>query len=376
MPPEERDIRRKTAELVNQWVRPTAISDDRDCRFPQEAFHTIAKEGLVAVAVPQAYGGLGLSSQCYYAVLEELARGSVALSITAGVTNLTEGALINFGTESQKKAFLPRLTRGEWLGAFSLSEPQSGSDAASLTLSAKKTNGGYLLNGTKVWCSNAGIADLYLVMGRTGSERYRGISSFLVPKDTQGFRVGKLEKKLGLRASTLAELIFENAFVPESNRLADEGQGFIVALSQLDSGRIAIGAAGVAVAVEALERAWRFAAQQKLLGNTASEWGKEALTDYFALAQGIRNLISQAARMRDRKEVVTVIASQIKLLASDLAVRTASEAIAFMGPEGAAEEFEVERLLRDAKALQIVEGTNQIQREILKREMDQMMNGR
>ena len=334
----------------------------------------MARLGLTSLLVPKKYGGSEVSARCYYACLEELSCASPAMTIVAGVTNLMQGALVQFGNEAQQRDYLPRLVTGEWLGAFSLSEPNSGSDAASLKLAARQAPGGYLLNGTKMWCSNAGHADFYLVMGRTAPHKTRGITAFLVPKSTPGFRVGKMEKKLGLRASSLAELIFEDCFIPESQRLAAEGQGLEVALSQLDAGRVTIGAAGVGIATEALERVWRFRTkQEKNGGESFGEGTQQMLAEHLAYIQAARALVRDAATLKDQGERITVIAAQVKLLGSDLAVRVAQDAVHFMGEAGYLRENDVERMLRDAKALQIVEGTNQIQRMLLAREIKDMM---
>jgi alkylation response protein AidB-like acyl-CoA dehydrogenase len=256
------------------------------------------------------------------------------------------------------------------LGAFSLSEPQSGSDAAGLRLAAKRTSDGYRLTGTKVWCSNAGFADLYLVIARTGEHRTKGISSFLVPKDAPGFRIGKLEKKLGLRASTLAELIFEDCFIPEGQRLGAEGEGFSVALSQLDGGRIAIGTAGVGASIDALERAWKY------LQTRPQQFGEgvqQIFAEHFAGILAVKSMIQQISTRKDRGENISALGAAIKLMGSDLAVRVAGDAVQYMGEAGVCREYEVERVLRDAKALQIVEGTNQIQRLVLSREIAAML---
>lgn len=210
---------------------------------------------------------------------------------------------------------------------------------------------------------------MYLVICRTGEDRYKGITALLVPKDTPGFRVGKLEKKLGLRASTLAELIFEDVFVPEANRIGEEGQGFEVALSQLDSGRISIGAVSLAAIIESVSIAWKYL---KAHPTPMSDAALRMLAQHFAQAQAIYSLMLQAAALRDKGEKFTLFAAQIKLLASELAMRTTSDAVHFMGIDGTRPENHVERLFRDAKALTIVEGTTQVQQLVLARELDGM----
>lgn len=356
--------------FVNQRVRPSVVDDDRTSRFRRDLFDEVGRMRLQSLTHPKAYGGLGLSSRLYYPTLLEIARGSMSFSVAVSVTNLVQGALAQFGSPKQKDTVYRNLVEGRWLGAFSLSEPQSGSDAAALQLKAKKVSGGYLLNGTKCWCSNAGHADVYLVMCRTGEHRTKGISSVVVPKDTQGFRVGKMEKKLGLHGSTLAELIFEDCFIPEDQRVGDEGQGFEVALSQLDAGRISIGAVGLAASIEAIEHAWRWGRNHP---ETFSEASQQLMAERFAEAQAIYALMSEVASQKDAGQPITAMAAQVKLLGSELAMRTASEAVEVMGLDGAKPENHVERIFRDAKALQIVEGTSQIQRLVLVRELDSIV---
>lgn len=351
---EIRQIAQKHSEVLKQ----AAFHDDEKSFFNKDFFKAICKDKLNSISLPIEYGGLGLPSQYFYAVIEELAKASPAMAIVVGVTNLIQGAISQFGTSEHKKEYLTKLISGEWLGAFSLSESSSGSDAASLKLSAKKESGGYLLNGTKLWCSNAGYADFYLVMARTGEAGSKGISSFLVKKDQPGFKVGKQEKKLGLRASSLAELIFENCFIDEKMRLAEEGQGFVVALSQLDAGRISIGTCGLGIAIFVLE---------KLSSMGLPEGDLEELSTYYARAQSIRSMILHASDYRDRKEPITALASMIKLLGSDLAMEITSFALTILGIAGQDKTLGIERLFRDSKALQIVEGTNQIQKKVLSR---------
>jgi len=237
-----------------------------------------------------------------------------------------------------------------------------------LRLRVTPVDGGYRLTGTKVWCSSAGEADAYLVMGRTGEHRTRGITAFAIPATTKGFRVGKREQKLGLCASPLAELVFEDAFVPATQRLGAEGDGLAVALSQLDPGRVTIGVVGLAVAVESITLATRLLnARAARTGEAVEEFAWALLGQRLAEAAAVRTLVAEAARARDEKRSLTMVASATKLLGSDLAMRTADDCLTLCGPEGVARSVGLERLFRDAKALQIVEGTNQIQRMVLGR---------
>lgn len=364
---DEAEIRARAYEVAAEALRPQAFDDDRLCRFRREAYQALGAAGLTSVSVPKEYGGRGLSYRCYYGVIEEIARASAATAVSVGVTNLVQGALINYGTEVQKKKYLPGLASGTLIAAFSLSESGSGSDAAALKCAAVKKDDKYLITGTKMWCSTAGQADLYLLMARTGTARTKGITSFLIEPSYPGFRVGKQEKKMGLKASPLAELVFENCEVPESQRIGKEGEGFKVALSQLDAGRISIGAVGTGLATESLE-----IAIQSGVGPDALEY----LADRYAGLQALRLMVREAAERRDRKESLTALASMCKLMGSDLAMQTTSDVITLLGLQAATPHFAVERMFRDAKALQIVEGTNQIQRSLLARAMAEPLNAK
>jgi len=369
---DESASRKKAESLYRQHILPTALSDDRKELFRRDVFQKFGLEGLIALSVPKEYGGGGASYRCHYGVIEEMARGPIAFSVSVAVTNLVMGGLLAFGNEKQKENYLPKLTSGEWLGAFSLSEPQSGSDAAGLNLKATKVQSGYRLTGTKCWCSSGGDADLYLVMTRTGEHKTKDITAFLVTKNTPGFRIGKKEKKLGLKASALTELIFEDCFISEEHRLGKEGDGFAVALSQLDAGRIGIGACGTGIATAAIERM-----QKELNGDFGKHCQfKDAVaqkfSEYYARLQAVKMLITTASELKDQAQDIKILASQIKLLGSDLAMEVSHDLVHFLGERGAQEEEEVERFFRDAKALQIVEGTNQIQKLVLAREMEKM----
>jgi len=371
--PDEKAIRDRALDLYHKLILPNALVDDRTEHFSRDSFNQFGQLGLISQSIPKAYGGAGASHRCHYAVIEELARGPIAFSVSIAVTNLVMGGILAFGNENQKKTYLPKLTSGEWLGAFSLSEPQSGSDASGLMLKATKVPKGYSLTGNKCWCSSGGDADFYLVMGRTGEHKTKGISAFLVTKNTKGFRIGKKEKKLGLKASALTELIFEDCFIPEGQLLGKEGDGFGVALSQLDAGRIGIGACGTGIAIAVIERM-----QQELNGDFGRNCAfKEAISqkfsEYYARLQAIKLLITTASTLKDSQQDIKVLASQIKLLGSELAMETSQDLVHFLGERGFREEEEVERFFRDAKALQIVEGTNQIQRLVLAREMEKMV---
>ncbi|MBI4405322.1 MAG: acyl-CoA dehydrogenase family protein [Deltaproteobacteria bacterium] len=370
--PQELAIRKRVRLVADQCLRPYVISDDENAFFRREAFNTLASQGLSSISLAKEYGGQGLSYRCYFASIEEMARVSLSMAVTVGVTNLVQGALVAFGNEKQKQTFLFPLAKGEYLGAFSLSEPHSGSDAAALKCQATCVEGGYLLNGIKQWCTSAGVADLYLVMARTGAHPIKGVSSFLVPKQSKGFRVGKQEDKMGLRASPLAELIFENCFVPGQNLLGEQGKGLTVAFAQLETGRLGVAAASIGIALSALERVWKLYKAGKIESDLL-EGIRLGVASHYASLQAVRALLGSAAELKDAKKPTVMLASSAKLLASELAMQITSDVVSWMGCYGLLKEFEVERLMRDAKCLQIVEGTSQIQQLVLAREMEGLL---
>lgn len=347
--PEEKKWRELAREMSLKLIAPSIEHDDMNSRYPKEIFQAFGQKGLV---------GGEKQFRSYYASIDEIAQFSVSFAVVIGVSNITIGGLKKYANEAQKAKYLPPLLKGEWLGAFSLSEPGSGSDAASLQLQATKTKGGYLLNGTKCWCSNAGNADLYLVIARTGPDKTKGITSFLVHKDTPGFRIGKQEKKMGLKSSSLAELIFENCFIAEEDRLADEGKGFEVALSQLEGGRIGIASCGLGAATRALQ-----------IITDCRVKTSDRMAEFYARLLAVKSLMSSATDLKDQGISEPVVASSLKLLATDLAMEVSSYALEFIPLEDTKQRIELERIFRDSKALQIVEGTNQIQKIIIARDM-------
>lgn len=361
----------KRAQSLNaQLISPTVNEDDKNKVFRKSTFLSLKQEGLTSLLVPKSWGGQEEVSSTYYSVLRELGKVSASYSITVGIHQMIQSALLTFGSEDQKTRFLPGLVSGDLLGAFSLSESHSGSDAASLKTTAKKTSQGYIIDGTKLWCSNGADADLFLVMVRTGQEGSKGISAFLIPRQLEGFSIGKREVKLGLNQSSLTELIFERCLVPPSLLLGHEGEGFKIALSQLDSGRLGIAATGLGLAQASMEFVFQSRDEQGDLlisEGTQTEWAS-----YFAQLQATLALIDLVAELRDQGEVITPLASQCKLLATDLAMQMTSQAVTDLGWNGVLCSKGVERLMRDAKALQIVEGTNQIQKLVISRELDRI----
>jgi len=357
-------------DLTNRLIRPTAVEDDRSETFRRDIFSALKKAGLTSLLIPKEWGGQNAGAATHYAVLSELSRASASYSITVGVHQMIQAAVLEYGNDEQKQRFLPGLITGDLLGAFSLSEPGSGSDAASLVTSAKRTASGFEITGTKTWCSNGSDADLFLVMARTGVPGPKGISAFLISRDTPGFTIGKKEKKLGLKTSSLTELVFDHCCVSQSSLLGAEGAGFSVALSQLDAGRIGIASTAVGLAQETLETVWAQGARKTF---EFSEGQQAEWAHFFATLQSVVALLFLTASRKDQGLKVTSLASQCKLLASDLAMKMTSSAIDTLGFLGLDPNLGLERMMRDAKALQIVEGTNQIQKLVLSRELDKMV---
>ena len=354
-------------ELAQGVVQPLAAEVDRDHRFPKEAVKAAAEAGLLGVLIPREYGGAGLDALAFALCIEELAQACASSAVIVDVhTSVGSEPILLFGTDEQKRRWLPRLAAGELLGAFALTEPASGSDAASLKMSARRNRGGYVLNGTKVFITNIGCAGLYVVFARTGEDKTSGISAFLVPADTEGVRVGQLFKKMGLNGSPTGELVLEDVEVPSENRLGAEGQGFTVAMRALDSGRIGISGQALGIAQAALDES------RSLLAGRGREQGQGddfLLADMATRLESARLLAYHAAWLCSAGRPFTRQASMAKLHCTDTAMQLAIDALQVAGEEGTMSGSTLERHFRDAKALQIYEGSNQVQRIVIAREM-------
>jgi butyryl-CoA dehydrogenase len=366
---EERLLRDTAREFALREVAPTAIERDEQERFDRSIFTRMGELGLTGAPLPEAIGGGGFSYLGWALVMEELGAADMATAVTLSVHLLSQFPVRNFGTDEQIGRWLPPMIAGEALGAFCLTEPSGGSDAAALRTRAERAeDGSYRLTGTKIWISNAPDADRYLVFATVdpalGS---KGITAFLVEKGAPGFRFGAHEKKMGIRACPAAELIFDGAVVPAENRLGEEGRGYRIALSSLAEGRISIGAACVGIARSALEQAAAYVQQRKAFGEPLSE--QQGLR--FMLAEMARDvaaaraLVYEAARAKDRGEPLAEVSSLAKWTASDTAMKVATDAVQLFGGSGYSRETGIERLMRDAKGAQIYEGTNQIHRLIV-----------
>jgi alkylation response protein AidB-like acyl-CoA dehydrogenase len=358
-------------EFVTDRVEPAAAGYEEKKEFPRELFRQLGEMGLAGIPYEERFGGAGQPFLTYLAVLEEIATGFLSLAITLSVHHLSAFGVHRFGSDGLKQRYLPRLFSAEWLGAYALSEASSGSDAAALRTRAPHDGDTYRLTGTKRFISSAGEAEFYLVMARTGDEGPKGISAFAVERDWDGFEFGKLEDKMGWNASPMRELIFEDCAVPADNLVGEEGQGFTIALAALDSGRLGIAACSVGLAQAAFDAAVTFARERQQFGRSVIEFQglQFMLADMATQIEAARRLYRAVARRRDEGVNDSVAVSMAKLFASDMAMRVTTDAVQVHGGYGYMQEYPVERYLREAKALQIVEGTNQVQRMVIGRSL-------
>jgi alkylation response protein AidB-like acyl-CoA dehydrogenase len=355
-----------------QEIEPHMEADDHAENFRMDIFKKLGTLGFTGIPLSEEYGGAGLGYVDLSISLTELAKTSVSYAVTVSVSSMVQAAIYQFGNDSQKKLYLPKLAAGEEIGAFCLSESSSGSDAAALKTTAKKVDGGYILNGSKMWITSGGIASTYIVMARTGNDASaKSISAFIVRDGTLGFTYGKKEKKMGWKISPTRELIFSNCFIPTENLLSNEGNGFTIAMSALDKGRITIGAIAVGLSERALDESVKYALTR--------EQFKQAIFDFqglqFMMAdmateiECSRLLVMQSALDYDNGKPNPKLACMAKLKATDTAMKVSTDAVQILGGVGYTQEYPVERLMRDAKVLQIVEGTNQIQRVVIARNL-------
>jgi len=370
---EEQALFRETVrDFARDVIAPLAPRTDEESRFPREVIDDMARLGFLGIPIPEEYGGAGGDVMSFVLAMEEIAWacGSTALTLAAH-TSLASLPILAFGTEEQKRRFLPDLAGGRTLGAFGLTESHSGSDAAGMRTQARRAGGDWVLNGSKMYITNASHAGVFIVAARTSEGAgTRGISAFIVERDFRGFSVGKKEDKLGLRGSDTCEVLFNDCRVPASHLLGDEGEGFRHFKHTLIGGRIGIGAMAVGIAQAALDRAVEYARERKAFGRPIAELGaiEEKVADMAMGVHASRLLVHDAARRRLEGRPHTLEASMAKLFASETAVRVAREAIQVLGANGYSREHPVERFFRDAKLLEIGEGTSEIQRIIIARE--------
>ena len=366
---EQQMVQRMARDFATSEVLPKAAEIDQNHRHPAELVKRMAELGLLGVAVPEEYGGAGMDAISYALAMEEISRACATTGVIMSVNNsLVCDPIMKFGTEEQKKKYLVPLASGELLGCFCLSEPEAGTDAAAQTTIAVKDGDQWVLNGTKNWITNGPVADVAVVMAMTDkSQGHRGISSFIVPLDTPGVRCGPPDEKLGIRGSKSSQIFFEDARIPADHLLGEVGQGFKVAMSTLDGGRIGIAAQAVGILRACLEDSIEYASQRKTFGvpianHQSIQW---KLADMAADLEASRQLTLRAADLKDRGVRYTKEAAMAKLFAADAANRAAREAVQVYGGNGYVTEYPVERHMRDAKITEIYEGTSEIQRVVV-----------
>ena len=369
-------IRDTVRQFMENEVRPGVRQRDREGRFPADEIRKLAELGCCGMLVPEEWGGPGLDTVSYVLMLEEVARVDAAMATSLGVTNsAVQVPLLGFGTEAQKKKYLRRLATGEILGAFCLTEPQAGSDAAGIQCSARYSSLAtrhYLLNGTKTWVSNGSVAGVFIIFAKTDpSAGGKGLSAFLVEPTFKGFRVGRHEEKMGQLSSPSVEIVLNDCEVPAENRLGEEGQGLKIALSALDGGRIGIGALAVGLAQGALEESTKYAKQRRAFGKTIGEFQaiQWMLADMETELEAARGLVHYAAWLKDSGARMGAASSKAKLYASEMVNRVVAKAVQIHGSVGYSRETDVERMYRDARVITIYEGTSEIQRMIIARDL-------
>jgi butyryl-CoA dehydrogenase len=366
---EQLAIRDMVREFAAKEIAPVAAGYDRSRKFPFDNVRKCAELSLMGVMVPEEYGGTGLDTVAYTLVIEELSRACASTGVIVSVNNsLFCHPVQRFGTEDQKRRYLAPHARGEKIGCFCLSEPNAGSDAGNQQTTAARQGEGYLLNGTKNFITNGLGADTAVVFASTDrAKAHRGISAFIVERSFSGFRLGKDEVKLGITCSGSVEMVFENCPVPAENRLGEEGEGFKIAMNTLDGGRIGIAAQAVGIARAALEEATRYSRQRKAFGKSISEFQaiQFMLADMATEIDAARLLTHRAAWLKDQGSRYTREASQAKLFASEVAMRSAVKGVQILGGYGYMNDYPVERYFRDAKITEIYEGTSEIQRLVI-----------
>jgi alkylation response protein AidB-like acyl-CoA dehydrogenase len=367
-------VRDMARDFAEKELLPRATRHDREEALDPAVLAGLSELGLWGLTIPEEYGGAGLGNLALTPVLIEINRACAATGVTLSVHNsLVAGPVQRFGSPEQKQAWLPRLASGEVLGAYCLTEPNAGSDAAALSTSARLDGDEYVLDGTKVWVTNGGIAGLFVVYARTDPEapKARGISAFLVPRDAPGLRIGKHEKKTGIRGSSTTEVLLEGVRIPRANLLGEPNRGFQVAMDTLDGGRIGIAAQAVGIGLACLEASRKYALERHQFGRPigdfqAIQW---KLADMSARLEGARLLTYRAAWLRDRGEACSQASAEAKLQASQTANFCADECLQIHGGAGYTDDFHVERLFRDARITEIYEGASDIQRIVIARRL-------
>ena len=361
-------------EFCQKEIAPYAAENDIKAEFPTEIIRKLGAQGFMGIPIPEEYGGAGADFLTYILCVEEVSRACASTGVILAVhTSVGTFPILNFGTEEQKQKYVPKLAAGEYVGAFALTEPGAGSDASALRTLAKRDGDDYVLNGTKIFISNGGHAQVYTVFATVDRALgTKGITAFLVDKDTPGFRVGAIEKKMGLNADVTTELIFEDCRIPASQRLGKEGEGFKIAMSLLDGGRIGIGAQGLGIAQAAFDEALKYAQFREQFNQPIFNFQAISfkLADMATQIEAARLLVYQAAFRKENGLPNGKQASMAKMFGTDTAMAVTTEAVQILGGYGYSREYPVERLMRDAKITQIYEGTNQIQRLVISKAIE------
>lgn len=367
---EEQEMMRKMVrEFAQKEIAPIVEEMDESDLFPRKIINKMADLGLLGIPIPEKWGGVGADFTSYIIAIHELSKVSATIGVILSVhTSVGTNPILYFGNEEQKKKYIPKLASGQYLGAFALTEPHAGSDAAQIRTSAVRQGDHYILNGSKIFITNAGVADTYITFAVTNPELgAKGVSAFIVDKDTPGLTIGKKEKKMGLNGSNTSELIFDQAEIPVGNLLGEEGMGFTIAMANLEGGRIGIAAQALGIAEHALELSTEYARERQQFGKPIGQQQGLAfkLADMATQVEASKLLTYWAADLRNQNIPCGMESSMAKMTSSDTAMKVTTEAIQVFGGYGYSREYPVERLFRDAKVTQIYEGTNQIQRTVI-----------
>jgi alkylation response protein AidB-like acyl-CoA dehydrogenase len=368
---ESRDLLELVREIATEQLAPRAAADEEAERFPRDVFTLLGRSGLLSLPYPEEYGGAEQPYEVYLQVLEELAAAWMTVGVGVSVHALACWAMATHGSAEQREALLPQMLGGDQLGAYCLSEPHAGSDIAAMSTKAVRDGDDYRLTGTKAWITHGGQADFYLVFARTSDDRTRGVSAFHVPADTDGLSFGAPERKMGLTGSTTTQVLLDQCRVPADHLVGAEGQGMRLALSALDSGRLGIAACATGLAQAALDVAATYATGREQFGRPVADFQglQFLLADMAAGVESARATYLHAARLRDAGRPYSRQAAVAKLVATDAAMRVTTDAVQVLGGNGYTRDYPVERYLREAKVTQIFEGTNQVQRLVIGRDI-------
>ncbi|MGM9805685.1 MAG: acyl-CoA dehydrogenase [Candidatus Aphodosoma sp.] len=355
--------------FAEKEVKPLAAEIDEQERFPSETVAKLAKIGVMGIPVPVEYGGAGGDNVMYTIAIEELSRVCATTGVVVSAhTSLCIAPILENGTEEQKQKYIPKLAKGEWIGAFGLTEPNAGTDAAMQQTTAVADGDNYIINGSKIFITNAGYADVYVIFAMTDkSKGNKGISAFILEKGMPGFTVGKKEKKLGIRGSATCELIFENVVVPKTQMLGQEGKGFAIAMKTLDGGRIGIASQALGIAQGAMDETVKYTKERKQFGRSIAQFQNTQfrMADLATRVEASRLLVRSAAFKKDQKVPFSADAAMCKLFAAETAMEVTTKCVQFYGGYGYTREYPIERMMRDAKITEIYEGTSEVQRMVI-----------